>query len=132
MRINRRLALHSVLLVTFLALPAYAADRVREGQWVGSTTVGGRTFATSSCLSRGDVTAINGDAKAVQSYLEKVIPPEICKITDVRVTAAQIIYTASCASRPAKVVTTSYHGDHSEGTDNTGSKMTGKLVGPCK
>lgn len=30
---------------------------------------------------------INGDAKAVKKYLETMIPPEICALTDVRPTA---------------------------------------------
>jgi hypothetical protein len=75
---------------------------------------------------------LNGDAKAVQGYLETIIPPEICKITDVKVDGGQIVYTASCGRAGSKVVTTFYHGDRSEGTDSTGGKTEAKLVGPCK
>ncbi len=74
---------------------------------------------------------MNGDAKSVQTYLQKVIPPEICKITDVKVDRNQVVYTVACGSAPPKVVTTSYHGDSSEGTDSVGSKTEAKLVGPC-
>jgi hypothetical protein len=75
---------------------------------------------------------MNGDAKAVRAYLETIIPPTICKITDVKAEGNQISYTASCGSSASKVVTTSYHASSSEGTDSTGSKTEAKLVGPCK
>jgi hypothetical protein len=132
MKTNRYLTLLSMLVVACLALPANAADRMRAGQWVGTTIAGGRTFPNSSCISQSDADAMNGDAKAVRAYLEKIIPPTICKITDVKADGSQVIYTASCGGRPPRVITTSYHGDSSEGTDSTGSKTEAKLVGACK
>ena len=83
-------------------------------------------------MSPSDTLALNGDAKAVQGYLEKIIPPEIRKITDVKVDGGQIVYTASCGKGASKVVTTAYDGDHSEGTDTAGGKTEARLVGPCK
>jgi hypothetical protein len=132
MKINRRPIILSMVLFASLGLAALVADRVRPGQWAGTTVVGGKTYPTSSCISQGDATALNGDAKSVQGYLEKIIPPEICNIKDVKVDAGQIVYTATCGGRGSKVVTTLYHGDHSEGTDSTGAKTDAKLVGPCK
>jgi len=132
MRTNRSPIVASILLVGCVGLWALAADRVRPGQWTGTTVVGGKTYQTSTCLSPADATALNGDAKAVKGYLESIIPPEICAITDVKVDGSQIVYTASCGKSGSKVVTTSYHGDHSEGTDSTGGKTEAKLVGPCK
>ncbi|HEX7442189.1 MAG TPA: DUF3617 family protein [Caldimonas sp.] len=132
MKPNHDLAVLSVLVFTCLALPADAADRMRPGQWVGTTVVGGRTYPTSSCISQGDADAMNGDAKSVQAYLEKTIPPQICKITEVKVDGGKVVYSASCGGRPAKVITTAYHGDSSEGTDSTGAKTDGKLIGACK
>jgi hypothetical protein len=132
MRISRAAIALFILLITCLALPAQAADRMRAGQWVGTTIVGGTTYPTSSCISQKDADAINGDAKAVAAYLKTIIPAEVCSITDVKADGSQIIYTAACGGRPAKVVTTSYHGTTSEGTDSTGAKTTGKLTGPCK
>jgi hypothetical protein len=132
MKTHRSSAALRLLALSCLALPAYAADRVHAGQWIGTTKVGGRTFPTSSCLSQSDVDAINGDAKAVRTYLQKIIPAEICKITDVKVAGSQVIYTASCGGQASKVVTTSYHGDSSEGTDSSGGKTEAKRVGPCQ
>ena len=129
---NRYPVFVSMLLLAPLGLSAGAADRVRTGQWVGTTVVEGKTYPTSSCMSPSDTSALNGDAKAVQGYLENIIPPEVCKITDVKVDGGQIVYTASCGRGGSKVVTTSYHGDRSEGTDSTGGKTEAKLVGPCK
>jgi hypothetical protein len=135
MKTNRYLTSLSTLVFIFLGLSAQAADRMRAGQWVGTTTVGGKTYPTSSCVSLSDAAGMNGDAKAVKAYLETIIPPQICKITDVKADGNQVIYTASCsggAAKTVKTVTTSYYGDRSEGTDTTGSKIEAKLVGACK
>jgi hypothetical protein len=132
MRSTRHPVVVGVLLFGSLGLTGAVTDRVRPGQWVGTTIVGGKTYPTSSCLSASDSKALNGDATAVQGYLETIIPSEICKIADVKAEGATIVYTASCVRGGSKVVTTSYHGDHSEGTDSTGGKTEAKLVGPCK
>jgi len=124
-----------VLVFIGIALSAQAADRVRAGQWVGTTIVDGKTYPTSSCISQSDAAGIKGDATAVKAYLETIIPPEICRITDVKAEGTQVIYTASCGGgtkKTVKTVTTSYYGDRSEGTDTTGSKIEAKLVGACK
>ena len=60
-------------------LPAEAADRMRPVQWAGTTVAGGKTFPTLSCISQADAEAINGDAKAVQGYLEKIIPQKAAR-----------------------------------------------------
>jgi hypothetical protein len=132
MKSTRNPIVVGMLLFGSLGLTAAVTDRVRPGQWMGTTIVGGKTYPTSSCMSSSDTKALNGDAKTVQGYLETIIPSEICKITDVKVDGAKIVYTASCISGGSKVVTTSYHGDHFEGTDSTGGKVEAKLVGPCK
>ena len=135
MNTNRCLTSLSVLVFIGIGLSAQAADRMRAGQWVGTTVVDGKTFPTSSCISQSDAAGINGDAKAVKAYLETIIPPEICTITDVKAEGNQVIYTASCSAgtkKTVKTVTTSYFGDRSEGTDSTGSKIEAKLVGACK
>jgi hypothetical protein len=131
-RHNRYPALVYMLLLASVGASALVADRVRPGQWVGTTVVGGTTYPTSSCLSPNDTAALNGDAKAVQAYLQTIIPPEICKISNVTVDGGQIVYTASCVRGGSKIVTTAYHGDRSEGTDSTGGKTEATLVGPCK
>ena len=135
MKTNRCLSSLSVIVFIGIALSAQAADRMRAGQWVGTTIVDGKTYPTSSCISQSDAAAINGDAKAVKAYLETIIPPEICKLTDVKAEGNLVIYTASCSGgskKTVKTVTTSYYGDRSEGTDTTGSKIEAKLVGACE
>jgi hypothetical protein len=131
MIIDRRVLLFTILVVACLALPANAADRVRAGEWSATTTAGGKMFATSSCISKSDAEAMNGDATSVQAYLEKIIPPEICKITNLKVNGMQVVYTGTCVGSPSKVVTTTYHGNSSEGSDSLGSSTKATLVGPC-
>jgi hypothetical protein len=118
--------------VTSIMLPATAADRVRPGQWEGTTVASGRTFPSSSCLSQADANAMNGDTNSVQGYLEKIIPAGSCKLANVKVDGDKIVYSALCPGQPPRVITTIYHGTSSEGSDSSGSKSEGKLVGPCK
>jgi hypothetical protein len=131
-RYRRLPALSLLVVVACLMPPAHAFDRVRAGQWTGTTTAAGQTFQTSSCLSQHDADALNGDAKAVRAYLETIIPQNLCKITDVKAEGDRIIYTASCSSSAPNVVTTSYHGSRFESTASAGSKTEAKWVGPCK
>jgi hypothetical protein len=132
MKTNRYMHLLLVFAFACLALPADAADRIRVGQWVGTTTVAGKTFTTSNCMAQSDVDAMNGDAKSVQAYLEKAIPPAICKLTDFKVNGGQVIYTSVCGGAAANVITTTYHGDSFESADTKGTKSEGKLTGACK
>jgi hypothetical protein len=132
MQRHRGLRALLIFVVVCLTSAAYAADRVRAGQWSGTTSAGGKTFQTASCLSQHDADLLNGDAQAVRTYLETIIPPTICKITDVKAQGSVIVYTAACASSAPNTVTTAYHGSSSEGTGSTGSKTAAQWVGPCK
>jgi hypothetical protein len=132
MNIDLRAANICMFVLAVVAPSSYGAERMRAGQWNATTIAGDRTFSSSSCLSQRDVDAINGDANTIRPYLETIIPPNICKITDVKVVGNQILYTASCSGAAPRVVTTSYHGDSSESTDSIGTKTIAKLVGSCK
>ena len=132
MKINHTIALLSAAVFACLALSVEAADRIRAGQWAGTTTVKARTFNTSNCILPGDAAAMNGDAKSIQAYLEKTIPPEVCKLTDIKVNGGDVIYTSTCKVGAPSVVTTHYRGDSFDSTSSSGAKSDGKLVGPCK
>jgi hypothetical protein len=129
---TNRCSMTIAMMLALVCTPALAADRVHAGQWTGTTVVGGHTYPTSSCITQSDADALNGDANAVSSYLAKIIPAEVCKISDIKVTDTQIIYSAACAGGAPKVVTTMYRGDSSEGSDSTGAKIEAKRVGACK
>ena len=129
--IHRRAVLAACVLAC-LATSAEAADRMRAGQWTGKTTIKDRSFNTSNCMTQGDVDAMNGDAKSIRTQLEKTIPPEICKLSDIKVNGSEVIYTSTCGSAAANVVTTKYHGDSFESVTSNGTKSEGKLVGACK
>jgi len=108
-----------------LALPVFAADRVHAGQWESIWTGGGRSSTASNCLSQGDADAMNGDAKAVRAYLETIVPPAICKLSDIQLSGAKIVYTSVC-NGATNVITTTYHGDSFESTDSQGSTSRAK------
>jgi hypothetical protein len=94
-----------------LALPAEAADRMRAGQWAGTTTIPGKTFTSSNCITQADADAMNGDIK---------------------VDDGQVIYTSKCGGGAANVTTTTYHGDSFVSSDSKGTKSEAKLMGACK
>jgi hypothetical protein len=125
---------HKALLTCLFAcaaLSADAADRMRAGQWDGTWTGGGRTRATSNCLSQADADAMNGDATSVLAYLQKLIPPTICKVKDLKINGSQVVYTSVCAEKE-NVITTNYHGDSFESVDTHGAKSEAKRLGACK
>jgi Protein of unknown function (DUF3617) len=132
MTANRNLLLLLMLAFACLAIPAEAADRMRAGQWTGTTTVSGKTFASSQCITQSDADAMNGDIKSVREYLVKIIPPTICKLTDIKVDGGQVIYTSTCGGGAANVTTTTYHGDSFVSLDSKGTKSEAKLMGACK
>ena len=82
-------------------------------------------------MTQGDADAVNGDAKSVAAYLEKIIPPTICKVTNIKVSAGQITYTSVCQGKE-NAITTTYRGDSFESTDSSGAKSQAKWTGPCK
>jgi hypothetical protein len=131
MNANHHMAPLLTCVLACVALAADAADRIRPGQWVGEWTGGGRTRPTSACVTQSEADAMNGDVKSVRAQLEKVIPPEICKITNIKVSGGQITYTSVCAGKE-NAITTTYHGDSFESTDSGGAKSAAKRVGACK
>ena len=86
---------------------------------------------TSTCMTQSDADAINGDVKSIQAYLEKIIPPTICKVTNIKVSGGQITYTSVCAGKE-NAITTTYRGDSFESTDSSGAKSQAKWAGTCK
>jgi hypothetical protein len=112
-------------------LPAGAADRVHAGQWDGTTTFDGTTRPASTCIAQDDADAMNGDAASIRAYLEKVIPPTMCTLKDIKVDGDQVTYTSVCGGM-ANTIATNYHGDRFESTNTRGAKTEAKRVGACK
>jgi len=126
---------HSRLLlacaVAASTLPAVAADRVQAGQWETTLNMAGRTMTRSICLTQSDADLINGDAKSIRTYADKVGAPAGCKVTDVKINGNQVTVTSACANGE-NVGTTTYHGDAYETTNTNGAKAQSKRVGACK
>jgi hypothetical protein len=131
MKANHRKALLLTFVIAGIALPAAAVDRVKAGQWVGEWTGGGRTRPTSTCMTPSDAAALNGDIRSVGTYLQKIVPPTICKITNLRTNGGEITYTSVCNGKE-NAITTTYHGNSFESTDSSGAKSQAKWTGPCK
>lgn len=121
-------------LLATLALPAVAADRVHAGQWEQTVNVAGLTITRPNCLSKADADAINGDAKSIKGYLEKLQSSTTmgCTVKDVKIDGNKVIVTNACPDGKVTVGTTTYHGDRYETENSAGTKSEGKWVGPCK
>lgn len=132
MKTNHFKALLLACVLSSIAFSAEAVDRMRAGQWVGTTTVKDKTFNSSNCLVQGDVDAMNGDAASIRAYLEKSIPPSICKLSEIKANGGEIVYTSACGAAAPDVVTTKYHGTSFESTTTSGTKSSAKWTGPCK
>jgi hypothetical protein len=125
-------ALTLACVVTFIALPSAAADRVRAGQWETTLKLGAQSITRSTCMSQADADAINGDANSIRAWADKVNAPTGCKVTNVKVSGNQISVTSVCASGTQNVGTTTYHGDSLESVNTNGAKSQSKWVGACK
>jgi hypothetical protein len=115
-----------------LAIPALGADRVRAGQWEVTLQMAGRSMTQPTCLTQADADAINGDAKSVRQYAERVSAQTGCKVNDVKVNGNQVTVTSVCASGKENVGTTTYHGDSYEAVNTNGTRSQAKRVGACK
>ena len=130
MDIDRKRGLLLACAFAAFSLPAEAVDRIHAGQWTGTWTGGGRTRNTSNCMTQADADALNGDANAIRTYLEKVIPASVCKVGNIKVNGGQVVYTSVCGGKE-NVITTTYHGDSFESLDSGGAKSEAKRVGAC-
>lgn len=132
MKTRRCIALLSIVAFACFAPAAAAADRVRAGQWIGTTTFTGGTRSSSNCLTQADADAMNGSVRSIRAYLEKIIPPAICKLTDIAASGNQVAYTSVCGGAAANAVMTTYHGDSLESTSTNGTRSEANRVGACK
>jgi hypothetical protein len=119
-------------IVTGMAVPAGAADRVRPGQWETTLTVAGHTMTKSMCMSQSDADAINGDLRSVRAKVERDVAAGGCKVMDVKINGNQITVTSVCRDGKENVGTTTYHGDSLESVNTNGAKSQSKRVGACK
>jgi hypothetical protein len=115
-----------------LAVPAQGADRVRAGQWEVTLNMAGRSIMQPTCLTQADADAINGDAKSVRQYAERVSAQVGCEVNDVKINGNQVSVTSVCASGKENVGTTTYHGDTYEAVNTNGAKSQAKWIGACK
>jgi hypothetical protein len=132
MTIDRGSRLLLSTLVTFLVLPAWAADRVRAGEWETTVNLGGRSMTKSICLTQVDADAINGDAKSMRAFVEKINEGTNCKVDDIKANGNQVTVTSTCGDGKQRVGTTTYHGDSYETVTSNGMKAQSKRLGPCK
>jgi len=132
MSIDRKIRLVLSCTVALLALPASAADRVHAGEWETTLILGARTVTKSICITQADADALNGDAKSIRTFVDKVNQGTNCKVDDIKVDGNQVIVTSTCGDGKQRVGTTTYHGDTSESVTSNGLKSQSKRLGPCK
>ncbi|HUL65379.1 MAG TPA: DUF3617 family protein [Burkholderiaceae bacterium] len=132
MSIDRASRLFLAAIVSFVVLPASAADRVRAGEWETTLILAGRSVTKSVCITQADADALNGDAKSMRAYVDKVNVGTNCKVDDIKINGNQVTVTSTCGDGKQRVGTTTYHGDSSESVTSNGLKSQSKWIGPCK
>jgi hypothetical protein len=130
---NRTTALLVAFIVVCGAVFAYAADRVRAGDWETTLSIAGRTVTNSQCISESDAAAMNGDANSIRVFAEgrNVKMKNGCTVKNVAIKGDQVAVTSVCAGKE-NVGTTTYHGDTFESVNTNGAKAQVKRVGACK
>ncbi len=120
--------------VTSAAMPDIAADRLRPGNYEQTVTIAGKTMKRPQCISQSDADAINGDAKSIRTWLERLVSPvdKSCAIKDVNAVGNKVTVTKSCPDGRETVGTTTYFGDRYETVNSGGIKSEGRWTGPCK
>lgn len=133
MKRNRASALLAALIVVCGAVLAFAADRVRTGQWETTVTFpnGMEPRKSSNCVSEADAAAMNGDVASIRAVLVKDLGESGCTVKDIAIKGNQVVVTSVCMSRES-TSTTTYHGDAFETVTTNGTKIQAKRVGACK
>ena len=132
MPIDTRVRLLCLCFVALAALPAVAADRVQPGQWETTMNIAGQAVTKSTCITQADADAINGDARSIRAYAEKLNAAVGCKVTDVKADGNQVTVKSVCQSGRENVGTTTYRGDSFETVNTNGVRSQAKRVGACK
>jgi hypothetical protein len=76
-----RVLVLALSVLSVVAAPLAAADRLRIGEWEFTTTTNGQTRTFQHCVTADDAGSVNGDAKSARAHAEKQATKG-CAITD--------------------------------------------------
>jgi hypothetical protein len=107
-------ALLSLVALTLIAAPsAWAADRMKSGQWEMTTTARGKAHTSTHCVAPQEVKDINGTPAELRAFIEKTTTAAHCTVQNFKTQGDTVSYTTACMGLSSDS-TTSYHGDSYE------------------
>lgn len=124
----------SLVVVFLVASPAWAAERMQSGKWELNNNSGGRSRASTACVTPQSASDVNGTPAEVRAFVEKTAAATNCTVQKFKVQGDTIAYGMTCQGVPMES-TTIYHGDayemtmSSKGTET--GRVTAKRVGAC-
>jgi hypothetical protein len=122
-------------LLLLIAANAFAADRVKPGQWETKMSFGAaKPMISTHCITANEAALMNSDVATLRKYLERQTAANTkgrCSVKNVEIRGNSTIVTMACGKREV-VGTTTYYGDHYESKSSNGTTMVGKRLGACK
>ena len=128
----------SLMALTLVSAPsAWAAERMKSGQWEMTSEYVGKPRVSTQCVTPNDVKAVNGTPAELRAYIEKTTNAATCKVQNFKMEGDTVSYTSTC-SEASSDSTTTYHGDSFEMviTSRAGGKeqirhMKARRLGAC-
>ena len=124
----------SLVLAIVVASPAWATERMQSGKWEMTNNAGGRSRASTACVTPQSANDVNGTSAEVRAFVERTAATANCTVQSFKLQGDTIAYGMTCRGVPMES-TTIYHGDayemtmSSKGTET--GRVTAKRVGAC-
>jgi hypothetical protein len=113
-KLNRSTLLSLAALLLLVAAPsAWAAERMKSGQWEMTTVDGSRSRTVTHCVTPEESKAVNGTAAELRAYIEQGTKAANCTVQNFKMQGDTVSYTSACKGTSTDSTTT-YHGDSYE------------------
>jgi hypothetical protein len=115
-RLNRSTLLSlAALLLLIAASSAWAAERMKSGQWEMTTMDGSRSRTATHCVTPEELKVANGTPAELRADIERITKAANCTVQNFKMQGDTVSYTSACKGTSTDSTTT-YHGDSFEMT----------------
>jgi hypothetical protein len=115
-KLNRSTLLSLAGFLLLIAAPsAWAAERMKSGQWEMTTMDGSRSRTATHCVTPEELKAANGTPAELRAYIEQGTKAANCTVQNFKIEGNTVSYTSACKGTSTDSTTT-YHGDSFEMT----------------
>jgi hypothetical protein len=107
-KLNRSTLLSLAALLLLAAAPsAWAAERMKSGQWEMTTMDGSRSRTATHCVTPEELKAANGTPAELRAYIEQGTKAANCTVQNFKVQGDTVSYTSACKGTSTDSTTTS-------------------------